>query len=78
MEIGKCDILARDTAGRTALHFAALAGNLEAAQYLVNHGLSLHVEDYAGKTAEDLSRDEGFYQLEVWLKERAISELQTQ
>jgi ankyrin repeat protein len=46
---------ARDTAGRTALHCAAMEGRDEAVALLLLRGGSVSAEDFAGQTPEDVA-----------------------
>ena len=46
---------ARDTAGRTALHCAAMEGRDEAVALLLLRGASVSAEDFAGQTPEDVA-----------------------
>ncbi|GLC52946.1 hypothetical protein PLESTB_000691100 [Pleodorina starrii] len=45
--------------GRTALHYAALAGSFGVAQLLLHHGAFVGVRDATGRTAYDLARRKG-------------------
>lgn len=45
----KCDVNARDTLGRTSLHFAALNGDCHIVKLLLRHNAKAHVWDNAQK-----------------------------
>lgn len=48
----------KDAAGWTALHFAAVNGDLELAEYLVSHGSDVNYTSDEGSTALSLARQE--------------------
>ena len=53
------DILGTDTSGRTALHFAAMYGNIHTALYLIGRNLSiLWVRDEGGQLALDVAKEQ--------------------
>eukprot|EP00521_Asterionellopsis_glacialis_P014321 CAMPEP_0195302954 /NCGR_PEP_ID=MMETSP0707-20130614/31973_1 /TAXON_ID=33640 /ORGANISM="Asterionellopsis glacialis, Strain CCMP134" /LENGTH=312 /DNA_ID=CAMNT_0040366343 /DNA_START=790 /DNA_END=1728 /DNA_ORIENTATION=+ len=47
------DVYAKDTKGRSAIHWAAAAGNLKTCQYLYECGVDVYLQDEEGKTALD-------------------------
>lgn len=49
------DIHARTIGGETALHFAAMAGNLNAVRVLLDLGAEVSTKNNAGNTAHDLA-----------------------
>ncbi|KAK8751764.1 hypothetical protein OTU49_010214, partial [Cherax quadricarinatus] len=52
---------------QTALHLAADNGNLEAAKWLVENGVSLEHKDAGGLTAKDLAQQEGYKNVALFL-----------
>ena len=54
------DVNIQDSDGQTALHYAALVGNLEVTKLLINGHVDAAVKDGDGTTALELATDEGY------------------
>jgi RNA polymerase sigma factor (sigma-70 family) len=59
MLVDGVDIDARDDAGRTVLHWAALHGHVDAIELLIERGATLTLRDAAGKTAWQTAVEHG-------------------
>ncbi|XP_018563285.1 uncharacterized protein LOC108905016 [Anoplophora glabripennis] len=68
MEYGK-DVNIKNNSGQTALHLAALRGNLDIVKFLVTHGGDLSIRDKSGSTALHLAASKGHLSITKFLVE---------
>lgn len=68
------DINVCDTYGWTSLMIAACEGSLDAVIFLLHLGVDIGIKDKSGKTAKDLARKKGHFQIEKLLEKPIVEE----
>lgn len=68
------DINVCDTYGWTSLMIAACEGSLDAVIFLLQLGVDIGIKDKSGKTAKDLARKKGHFQIEKLLEKPIVEE----
>ncbi|KAG7176986.1 Ankyrin-2-like 1 [Homarus americanus] len=73
----RCNLQALDINNDTALHYAAIGGGMETAQYLLEVGLNLNAKGSLGYTPIDQAKMEGHHLLLWWLMKQPQAVVET-